>query len=216
MIKDTLSLGMILCLVVVMDYRFIENAIHEMLGLFTLLLFIIHITIHCQWYTAMGKGKMVLRSILKTITNLLLLVMIVLVAVTGVLISQTVFASFSLHDNLLAHELHVLSAYWGFILIAIHLGFHWNGVLEKLCRCLRLDRTNYSYILLSRIASMLIVGYGIYASSERDIGSKLLLQHVVNGWTAMPSLISFIVDYAAIMGCYVAITYYLTRLLQKS
>jgi hypothetical protein len=62
---------------------------------------------------------------------------------------------------------------------------------------------------------MLLLGYGIYASFERDIGSKILLQHVVNDWAATPSLISFVVDYAAIMGCYVAITYYLIQLLQK-
>lgn len=215
MIRNTLNLAMVLCLVVVMDYRFIENAIHEMLGLFTLLLIIIHNTINRQWYTAIGKGKQDFLRTLKTITNVLLLALIVLVAVTGFLISQTVFASFSLSDSILAHQLHILSAYLGFILISIHIGFHWHELLVKLCNWLKIDRTSYRCILISRIAIAIIFSYGIYASFTRNIGSKLLLQHVVNDWAAAPSLIGFIVDYAAIMGCYIAITYYLTQLLQK-
>lgn len=122
---------MILCILIVMDYRFIDNAIHEILGLFIVLLFIIHNTLNRHWYTAIGKVKLDLLRILKTITNLLFLVIMLLVAVTGVLISQTVFSSFSLSGNLWAHELHILSAYLGFILAAIHIGLHWNDFGEN-------------------------------------------------------------------------------------
>lgn len=215
MIRNTLNLLMILCILVVMDYPFITNIIHEILGVFTLLLFMIHNTLNRHWYTAIGKGKMDLLRIIKTSMNLLFLIIIILVAVTGVLISQTIFSSFSLSDNLWAHELHILSAFWGFILLSIHIGFHGKALWGKLCHWLRVDSTTLSYILLSRAASLLIIIYGIYASSKRNIGSKLLLQHVFNEYTAQPSLVSFIVDYAAIMGCYVVITYYLTSLFQK-
>lgn len=206
---------MTLCILVVMDYSFTANAIHEMLGLFIALLFIVHNALSRHWYTAIGKGKMNLHRILSTITNLLLLVMMLLVTVTGVLISQTVFSVFSLSENLWAHQLHMLSAYLGFILSAIHLGFHWNALCGKLCRWLRIDYMNFSYILLSRIASLLLIGYGIYASFTRHFGSKILLKHVFNDWAIAPSLVGFILDYMAIMGCYVAITSYLTQMLQK-
>lgn len=206
---------MILCLLIVMDYRFIDNVIHEILGLLTVLLFIIHSVLNRHWYTAIGKVKLDLRPILNTITNLLLWVMMLLVAITGILISQTVFSSFSLSGNIWAHELHILSAYLSFILVAIHLGSHWNALWGKLCLWLKIERTNLSYILSSRIASLLIIGYGIYASFTRHIGSKLLLQHGFNDWTTVPSLVGFILDYMTIMGCYVAITYYLTHLLTK-
>lgn len=215
MIRNVLNLGMILCIPVVMDYRFIANAVHEILGVFIVLLVIIHNVLNRHWYTAIGKGKTSLLRILSTITNLLLWGMMLLVTVTGVLISQTVFSAFSLSGNLWVHELHTLSAYLGFILSAIHLGFHWDALWGKLCRWLGMDRANFSYILLSRIASLLIIGYGVYASFKRQIGSKLLLQHVFVDWAAAPSLVGFISDYVAIMGCYVAITYYLTLMLQK-
>lgn len=216
MIRNILNLMMILCILVVMDYRFTDNAIHEILGLFIVLPFIIHNILNRHWYTAIGNGKKNPLRSLTAITNLLLLVMMLLATVTGVFISQTIFPVFSLNSNLWVHQLHSLSSYLGFILSAIHLGFYWNALYRKLCRWLRIDCTNFSYILLSRIASLFIIGYGIYASFTRHIGSKLLLKHVFNDWATAPSLVGFVLDYLAIMGCYVAITYYLTQMLQKS
>jgi len=217
MIRNTLNLVMLLCILAVMDYRFTDNAIHEILGVFILLLFIGHNVLNRRWYMATGRGKTNLLRILQTVVNFLLLVVMVTVTVTGVLISQTVFSVFSLSGNLWVHELHTLSAYSGFILSAIHLGFHWKALWGKLCRWFGIERTASSYILLSRAASLIIVGYGIYASFTRQIGSKLLLQHVFIGWdAAQPSLVGFIFDYTAIMGCYVAVAYYLTQILQKT
>jgi hypothetical protein len=213
MIRNILNLVMLLCILVVMDHRFTGNAVHEILGVLIFLLFIMHNALNRHWYMAIGKGKMNVLRILRTIINLLLLAMMLLVAATGALISQTVFSDFAWSGNLWAHQLHTLSAYLGFILSAIHLGFHWNALYGKLCRWLKIERTNVSHILLIRITSLLIIGYGIYASFTRHIGSKILLQHGFNDW-ATPSLVGFILDYMAIMGCYVAITYYLSRRLQ--
>jgi len=213
--RNILNIVMTLCLLAVMDYRFTANAIHEIFGVFIVLLFFIHNVLNRCWFTAIGKGKMNLLRILNIATNLLLVAMMLLVTVTGVLISQTVFSFFPLRGTLLVHELHTFSAYMGLILCGIHLGFHWNALWGKLCRWLSLDCTSFSYIILSRIASLIIIGYGIYASFTRHIGSKLLFQHVFWGWSAKSSLGGFLFDYMAIMGCYVAITYYLIQMLQK-
>lgn len=207
---------MVLGILVVMDYRFTDNAIHEIIGLFIVLPFIIHNILNRHWYTSIGKGKRNLLRSLTTITNLLLLVMMLLATVTGVFISQTVFPFFSLSSSLWVHRLHSLSSYLGFILSAIHLGFHWQALWGKMCSWLRINRAHFSYIFLSRIASLLIIVYGIYASFTRHIGSKLLLKHVFNDWATASSLVGFVFDYLAIMGCYVAITYYLRKMLQKT
>lgn len=132
MIRNILNLVMILGILVVMDYRFTDNAIHEILGLFIVLPFIIHNILNRHWYTATGKGKKNLLRSLTAITNLLLLVMMLLATVTGVFISQTVFPFFSLNSNLWVHHLHSLSSYLGFILSAIHLGFHWKALWRKM------------------------------------------------------------------------------------
>lgn len=81
MIRNILNLVMILGILVVMDYRFTDNAIHEILGLFIVLPFIIHNILNRHWYTATGKGKKNLLRSLTAITNLLLLVMMLLATV---------------------------------------------------------------------------------------------------------------------------------------
>ena len=215
MIRNILNLLMILCILVVMNYRYTANVIHEILGLFITLLFIIHNTLNRHWYTAITKGGMRLLCELNTVINLFLIIALLVVSATGVLISQTVFPASSLSGNLRVHQLHTLSAYMLFILISIHLGCHWNALQGKLCRCLKIDRTSFSYIFLSRIASLAIIFYGIYASFTHHIGSKLFLKHVYYAWASAPSLVGFTLDYASIMGCYVAITYYLTKLLKR-
>ncbi|WP_145089055.1 hypothetical protein [Sporomusa sp. KB1] len=65
------------------------------------------------------------------------------------------------------HQLHGVSAYLGFILIAIHLGFHWKEMQEKLCRWLGISYTSFAYVFLSRITALMIIGYGIHASFLR-------------------------------------------------
>jgi len=213
--RNILNLAITIGLVAVMDYRFTGNVVHEMLGVFLLLLFFLHNNLNRYWYGAIGKGKQNLLRVISTATNLLLLVMMLVVTATGVLISQTVFAAFSLSGYLWVHQLHTFSAYSSLILCGIHLGLHWSAIWRKLCRGLGLDSTQARVVLFGRIASLFIIGYGIHASFSHQIGSKLLFEHVFGGWGDNPSLFGFLVDYPAILGCYTLITHYLARLLHK-
>lgn len=212
--RNNLNLLMVVCLLVVMDYRFTGNAVHEVLGIFIAIMFVCHNVLNNRWYKTIGKGKLNLLRAVGLITNLLLMIIMTLVFVTGVLISQTVFPVFPSSRMLWIHELHTLSAYVGFILIAIHLGLHWNGLYERFCHWRGIDTKNLPCVLLGRSISLLIVSYGIYASYVQQIGSKLLLQHTFLGW-GEASFLSFVVDYTAIMGLYVAATHYLMQLVKN-
>ncbi len=214
--RHLLNLVMIFSMMVVMDYRFTANAIHEILGVFIVLLWIVHHRLNYRWYTLVFNGKMNILRIFSTITNFLLLAMMLVVIVTGVLISQTLFVRFAWNGGILAHQLHTFASYAGFILIGVHLGFHWQEIWNKLCILFSINRTRLGYILFSRIIPMVIVVYGVYASFTRNIGSKLLFQHVFNDWKVEPTLISFVLDYMSIMGCYTVITYGVKRLLQSN
>jgi len=202
-------------IVAVMDYRFTGNVVHEILGVFLVLLFILHNNLNRSWYGAISKGKQNLTRRISTVINLLLLGMMIVVTVTGILISQTVFSAFSLSGHLWVHQLHTFSAYCSFILCGIHLGLHWNAIWGKICRGLGFDTAQSRDVWIGRIAALVVIGYGILASFSHQIGSKLLFEHVFGGWGDKPSLFGFLVDYPAILGCYALITHFLVRLLQK-
>ena len=212
MARNVLNLAMAVCILVAMDYHFTTNVIHEISGILVVLFFILHNILNRHWYTSIGKGKAFLLRRLRIVIDLLLAIMMLLATVTGLFISKTLFPAISVSGHLWVHELHTLSSYSGFILCGIHLGLHWSTLCERLCRWLEIGRTNLSYRLLSRTASVLIVGYGVYASFRRRIGSKLLLEQTYTSWGAKPLLIDFLLDHLTIMGCYAVVTYFLIRM----
>jgi hypothetical protein len=139
LIRNLLNLAMAVLVLIVMDYRFIGNTIHEILGLLATSLFIVHNAVwNRRWYLTIFKGKMNLHRLLNMVVNLLLLVMMLLLIVTAVLISQTIFSMVSFNGNIVAHQLHRMAAYWCFILVSIHLGLHWEILVGKICHRLEI------------------------------------------------------------------------------
>ena len=57
---------------------------------------------------------------------------------SGVILSNHVFPSITIRGwRSFARSLHMISAYWGFVLMSLHLGLHWNmmmGMARKLVK----------------------------------------------------------------------------------
>lgn len=216
LIRNILNIAMTVLLLLIMDYRFTGNAFHEIGGVILALLFIFHNVLNWRWYVAVFKGKQNFWRVLMTLVNLFLVVTMVTSLVTGVLISVTVFAPLSLRSSgLFVHDLHQGASYVSLILVAIHLGMHWEMLMAKLKNWLNIDGLSLRWGITSRFVSIIVIAYGVYASFSNHIGEKLLMQHIFVGWGEEPSLWGFLLDYFAIMGCYVGITYYLLYLLRK-
>lgn len=50
--------------------------------------------------------------------------------ISGVVLSRYVFAFLPKHGGYeLAQQVHILCAYWGFVCMSLHLGFHWSIML---------------------------------------------------------------------------------------
>lgn len=50
--------------------------------------------------------------------------------ISGIVLSRHVFAFLPKHGGYeLAQQVHILCAYWGFICMSLHLGFHWSMML---------------------------------------------------------------------------------------
>ncbi|WP_139796163.1 DUF4405 domain-containing protein [Sporomusa malonica] len=207
---------MTVLLLLIMDYRFTGNAFHEIGGVVFALLFVFHNVLNRRWYEVFFKGRQSLRRVLTTLVNLFLVVTMVTVFVTGALISVTVFAPLDMRsENLFMHDMHQGAAFVSFILIAIHLGMHWEILMSKLKNWLHIDVSSLGWVFMSRIISSVVIIYGIYASFTNDIGEKLLMQRVFMGWGEEPSLWGFLLDHFAIVGSYVGITHILLGLLRR-
>lgn len=95
----------------------------------------------------------------------------------------------------------MISAYWGFVLMSVHLGFHWSmmtGMLKKF-----FPKSSSARKWAGRILALLMAGYGIYAFAKRDIGDYMMLRSHFVFFDYDEPLIFFYLDYIAIMGLFI-------------
>jgi glucan phosphoethanolaminetransferase (alkaline phosphatase superfamily) len=214
--KLIIDLVMTVLILVAMACRFTGNTIHELLGVSLFILFVIHNILNWRWFKTLLKGRYNVLRVLHTAVNLLLLAAMLVLIVSGVMLSRTVFAFMDLNGGLFARKLHMLSTYWGFLLISVHLGMHWGMIMNAARKLANITAPNRNRTFTLRIMAVLIAIYGVYASFNRDVGSKLILYYAYDFWNFDQSPVFFFVDYLSIMGLYVCVTYYTVRLIQRS
>lgn len=118
---------MVILMPCLMAYAFMEGKLHEWLGLAMFLLFFLHHLLNAGWHRALGKGAYTANRILGTVTNLLLLLAMVFLAVSSVILSG--YAPWNIKGSMAAARLmHLALSYWVFVLASFHLGIYWNRI----------------------------------------------------------------------------------------
>ena len=208
-IKIVVDILMVVTLLLLMAYQLIGKAVHEWFGMAMFVLFLLHHILNSHWNRNLFKGKYTAIRILQTILVILVLFFMLGSMFSGIILSRYVFQSITIRGwRTFARNLHMVSAYWGFVLMSLHLGLHWNmmtGMARKLVNRKSVVRT---WVL--RTIAVSIAGYGIYAFIRRGIGRyMLMLDHFVFFDFDEP-IIFFIADYIAIMGLFVFVGHYLS------
>lgn len=102
-------------------------------------------------------GKYTVSRSIKTIVNILILCMMIGLAYSGIVLSRHVFVGLDIHaSRAFARKIHMLCSYWGFVLISLHFGFHWDmflGITGKLTKYKSLLRTVIIKVLAAAIAA---------------------------------------------------------------
>lgn len=132
-VKISIDAAMTLALLLLMAYGLVGEAAHEWLGMGMFALFLLHHLLNRRWIRAVPQGRYAPPRIVQTVLTLLLLLTMLGSMVSGVIVSRYVFpfqAGFGLTSW--AEKLHMLCAYWGFVLMSLHLGMHWNMVLTMM------------------------------------------------------------------------------------
>lgn len=121
---------MVVLLLLLMAYALAGEVVHEWLGIAMLLLFLGHHALNWRWYRSLPRGKWSPARVLQTAVNAALLLVMAGLAVSGIIMSRYVFSFLPVQGGRsFARTLHMLSAYWGFCVMSLHLGLHWGMVL---------------------------------------------------------------------------------------
>ena len=130
--------------------------------------------------------------------------------VSGIILSRHVFSFLPINGGRsLARSIHMLSAYWGLVLMSLHLGFHWSMMMGMARKLVKRQSSWRTWIL--RLAAFLIAGLGLWAFVKRQIGSYMLLRNQFVFFDFDEPLVFFLADYIAIMGLFVMIGHYFSE-----
>jgi hypothetical protein len=214
LMKLVIDLAMLVVMLLAMAYTITGNRVHEWIGAFLFLLFIVHNILNRRWYKTIFTGRYNVQRMVGTTVNLLFLVTMAAALISSVPISRNLFPFISTNDVMLATQIHVLSAYWGFILMAVHIGISWGRIVHAARKMTGITAENRIRTILLRILAVLIVIYGVQASFKGDMGTKLFIYNPF-GWGGDDSLLNFIRDHLAIMGIYIWGTHYTLMFVRK-
>lgn len=211
-IKMGIDVLMTALLLDLMAYQITGQMLHEWLGTGMLVLFIAHNILNIRWYGNLFKGKYRLLRITQTTVNFSVLISMLCLGYSGIVMSRHVFAPLSIHGPMAtARSIHMAASYWGFVLMSFHLGMHW-GMVTRMFGRLSKDRTLPCLsVWVLRLAAVLITGYGLLCFIRKDIVSYMFLKNEFVFLDFEQSMLSVILEYAAMMGFWVYISYFVTR-----
>lgn len=216
MIKMGIDLIMTVLLLCQMAYMLIGETAHEWMGAAMFLLFILHHILNWRWHRNLAKGRYTGFRILQVIVNFLVLVCMIGLMVSGIILSREVFAFLPIEGGMgFARILHMLAAYWGFILMSIHLGLHWGMIMGMVRKMSGIRKASVVRNWVLRGLALLVCGFGIYAFLKHNIADYLFLRSQFVFFDMEQPLVFFFGEYLAMIGLWVCIAYYTARLLQK-
>lgn len=129
-LKLSVDIGMTVALLLLMAYELVGQAAHEWIGIGMFALFIIHHILNGSWSRNLLKGRYNPVRIMQTGIVLLILCAMAGSMISGVILSRHALSFLSIKSGRsFARNLHMISAYWGFVLMSVHLGFHWSMML---------------------------------------------------------------------------------------
>lgn len=131
-IKTAADILMTAALPVLMCYSLVGETAHEVIGVVMFCLFIAHHILNFGWIKNLFKGKYTLRRSVGTAVNALVFLCMIGLMYSSIVISKHVFTFITIGGAGTARTIHLLCAYWGFVLMSVHLGMHISQMTARL------------------------------------------------------------------------------------
>ena len=211
-IKIAVDAAMSVSMLLLMAYGLVGEAAHEWIGMGMFALSVAHHVLNRRWIQAVPRERYTPLRIVQTALAGLIFLCMVGSMISGIVLSRHVFAFLPRHGGYeLAGKLHILCAFWGFVLMSLHLGFHWSMMLAMARKHLQPSKIR-TWAL--RIAGYSFAAYGVVTFVRRDVGLYLLLKSHFVFFDYTEPLVRFLLDYLAVMSLFVPAGYWLARALR--
>ena len=208
-INVCIDLAMTAALPILMCYSLVGDTAHEIIGVTMFCLFIAHHILNVGWIKGLFKGRYTLQRAVGTAVNVLVFLCMLGLMYSAVVISKHIFAFVALGGTMTARTIHLLCAYWGLILMSIHLGMH----IEQMLKLIK-SKSSKPLIALYIIFGMLAV-VGVYVFIKLKFADYMFgrVQFVFIDSSA--SVILTIIEYLCVMVLFAEVGYWLNKAVKK-
>ena len=202
-------------LLLLMARQITGNTAHEWLGTGMFVLWIAHHIFNFRWYAHLFHGRYTPFRILQVVVNILLLLSMIGTMVSAMVLSREVFAFLPISGGIaLARSAHVFCAFWGFVLMALHLGLHWSRILGMLQKRFPIVWSKKIHAVFGVMAVGMAV-YGIYAFLNNQIYAYLFSFSSFVFFDFERPSVFFFTEYLGMMGLFVFLAHYGGKGLQR-
>ena len=214
--KIAVDILMTFGLLFLMGYQFWGDVAHEWAGAGMFLLFIAHHVLNGNWYKGLLQGKYSPSRIFQLAVDLLVFLAMIGLMVSGIMLSNHVFAFLDIHGGMsFARLLHMSASHWGFVLMALHLGMHWGMFMGIAKKALRLKQPSHVRKILLPVLGAVIAIYGLIVFIRRDLLTYMLARTQFVFLDFSEPIPLFYLDYLAMMGTFIVLAYYISKQLRK-
>lgn len=129
-IKITVDISMTICLLFLMPYSLLGETAHEWIGMAMAVLFILHHILNRRWLSAVKRGRYTPYRIVQTVIAASAFVLMIGSMISGILLSNHIFTFIKISGVAMwARKVHMFCAFWGFVVMSLHMGMHWGMVV---------------------------------------------------------------------------------------
>lgn len=213
-VKITIDILMTIALLFLMAYGLVGEKAHEWIGMGMFILFVLHHILNEKWLGNIRRGQYNFFRVLQTILVIILLILMIGSMISGILLSNYIFKFLNIEGIAnIARNVHIFCAYWGFILMSIHLGIHWNSIIKMIGKSF--PSPSALQKLSAQILAVIVTIYGVYSFKKRNIGKYMFMKMHFVFFDYQESMLFFILDYIAIMVLFIFVGHYFCKGLKK-
>lgn len=169
---------MAITFVVLMNPRVLDGLpFHEIAGLIIGVAILVHIGLNFRWVINTTKkildSKLPGKTRFSYLLNILLLISMATVIITGILISRVVFPSLAIQVNHSIRDLHSFSADSTLALVGLHIAVHWQWIMSICKRAFKSKEGKVRKgVIASVVLSLAILAGGIQWFSTTSTPNK--------------------------------------------
>jgi len=191
LIKIVLDTVMVIAFVLLFNYMVLGMLFHEVVGLAIGAVILLHCGLNWKWIKGISlnifKKKLPTKTRIGYFLNILLLLSVIFIIISGVLISKKLFPGLALSGGKGLQVLHISVSYFCLLLIGIHLGLHRNFVMITFRKIFKITEKKKIYSYISKILMVLVLTFGIYSTYSVKFLSKISIAPVFSSLTSSTS-----------------------------